>query len=248
MVNSNDKLKNIHSGHRERLRNKLSSHGIYELDDITFLEYLLTFVITRADTNPIAHSLLNEFGSIEEIFNANLEGLLSIKGIGVKTARFIQYMSSVAFMYNKSKALKNPKVDTIRKLSDFIKNILPPSENEQLVFIILNKNLTVKNYKVFKGISHSYITLDVNEVTEYLIKHKASFCAIAHTHPKHKSNPSSEDLIMFKNLNLLLDALSIVLIENMIIGEDGIYSLKNKVFYGKDLDKNFINSKNYNNG
>ena len=205
MVNSNDKLKNIHSGHRERLRNKLSSHGIYELDDITFLEYLLTFVITRADTNPIAHSLLNEFGSIEEIFNANLEGLLSIKGIGVKTARFIQYMS-------------------------------------------LNKNLTVKNYKVFKGISHSYITLDVNEVTEYLIKHKASFCAIAHTHPKHKSNPSSEDLIMFKNLNLLLDALSIVLIENMLIGEDGIYSLKNKVFYGKDLDKNFINSKNYNNG
>ena len=53
---------------------------------------------------------------------------------------------------------------------------------------------------------------------------------------------------MFKNLNLLLDALSIVLIENMLIGEDGIYSLKNKVFYGKDLDKNFINSKNYNNG
>ena len=238
---------NIHAGHRERLRENINKNGIYEVDDIHFLEYILTFTITRADTNPIAHSLLNQFGSIDEIFTAEIEALLTIKGIGIKTARFLKYMSVVAYKFNKSKALKKPKLDTLRKLVDFLKNIIPPSDNEQLIFVILNKNLSVKTYKIFKGTSHSFISLDASDVTEFLVKYKANFCAIAHTHPNHNAKPSFEDLNVFKNIHSILDAFSINMIENLILGEDNFYSLKEDIYYDyeSDDDKNFINSKSY---
>ena len=93
-MNLKDKnISNIHNGHRQRLRSNIDKHGLYNMDDVHFLEYLLTFVISRADTNPIAHELLETFGSIDEVFNADIEALLDVKGVGIKTARFLQYMS-----------------------------------------------------------------------------------------------------------------------------------------------------------
>lgn len=239
--------KNIHAGHRERLRENALKTGLYNLDDIHFLELLLTYTITRADTNPIAHALLSAFGSVEEIFNASIEALLTVDGVGMKTARFLQYMSVVAHMYNKSCAMEKPKLDTVGKLVNFIRKVLPPSNNEQMILVILNKNLTLKSYKVFNGVSHSFISLDVNEITDFLVKYKAHFCAIAHTHPKHNPMPSMEDLDMFTSFNTILSALSINLMENVILGEKSFFSLKSRLEYDydDDDDDHLVNSKNY---
>ena len=66
------KEKNIHAGHRERMRKQMQMTGIHNMSDLHFLEYLLTYVIKRSDTNPTAHELLKEFGSIKNIFNASI--------------------------------------------------------------------------------------------------------------------------------------------------------------------------------
>ena len=242
-----DKIINVHAGHRERLRKNIANNGIYNLDELHFLEYLLTFTITRADTNPIAHDLLKEFHSIEGIFEADVENLLNVKGVGIKTARFLQFMSVSAYMYNKSKANRKPKLETVGQIISYLNSIIPPSPNEQLVFVILNKNWTVKNYRVFKGVSHSFISLNSNEVAEYLVKFKANFCIIAHTHPNQSALPSIEDLKTFKSFQTALNAFSITLLENIILGEDESYSLKNQMFYNNsDYSIRIVNSKNYN--
>lgn len=221
--------KNIHSGHRERFRQDIKKIGMYNLSDVHFLEYLLTFTITRADTNPIAHALIKEFGSIDEIFNASYEALISVKGIGDKTARFLQTMGVGAFMYNKSNALKKPFVGNLNSLIKFLKDILPPTNNEQFVILIVTKNSMVKNYKIFKGVSHSYVDIDARELTEYLVKHKASFCIFAHTHPDHDATPSMDDSEMLKSLYPLLNAMKITLQENIILGGNNVCSYASRL-------------------
>lgn len=247
MTTKDNQKSNIHSGHRQRLRVNISQNGIYNVDEVHFLEYLLTFVITRADTNPIAHALLDTFGCIDEIFNASLEALLEVKGVGIKTARFLQYMSVVAYMYNKSRTMQKPKLDTLKNIVQFIQNVLPPSENEQLILIVVNKNFSLKTFKIYRGVSHSFISLDVNEITDFLIKYKAKFLIIAHTHPRHNPQPSLEDLQVFKNFQTILNALSICTIENLILGEDSFYSHKHgKIFkYNETNDSSVVNSNNY---
>ena len=81
--------KNIHSGHRERLRNAAAKNGINSLEEHQVLELLLTYTIPQKDTNPLAHSLIEKFGSFKNVLDAKPEALLLVKGIGVKTAHFL---------------------------------------------------------------------------------------------------------------------------------------------------------------
>ena len=69
--------KNIHDGHRKRLRSKYIK-GKELLNDHEILELLLGYSIARKDTNPLAHELINKFGSLQKVLNADLELLKSL--------------------------------------------------------------------------------------------------------------------------------------------------------------------------
>ena len=222
---------NIHAGHRQRMRTQMKNSGLFNMSDLHFLEYLLTFVIKRSDTNPIAHALLKEFGSIPNIFTASPHALMQVKGIGKQTAEFLQYMSVAVYMYNKSTASKITKLDTLKNMVEYIKRVLKPSETEQFIVISLNKNYGVKDFKTFEGVSHSFISINQTELSEFLINHKSGFIIMAHTHPHHSAMPSLKDIDMFEKLQPLLDALSLVIVENIIIGDQDVYSLKNMQIY-----------------
>ncbi|MDI2090204.1 JAB domain-containing protein [Commensalibacter oyaizuii] len=62
-------------GHRVRMRNKLLEKGADILEDYEVLEMLLYLVIPRKDTKPFAKKLINLFGSLEKIFEADIETL-----------------------------------------------------------------------------------------------------------------------------------------------------------------------------
>lgn len=217
---------NPHAGHRKRLREQIELNGLYNLSELHFLENLLTYTITRADTNPIAHALLNEFKTIDSIFEATPEALMSVAGVGEKTAKFLNYMSAVVYMSNKSKVIKYPSVNTISSTLKFIANILPPTDKEQFVVLIVNKQYEVKNYKIFKGISHSYVDFDSQELYDYLVKHKTSFCILAHTHPNHSAIPSANDYKMFEMISYNLSMMRISLIDNLVLGDKDFYSAR----------------------
>ena len=54
----------IHDGHRQRLKQRFLEQGLESFTDIQVLELLLFFSVPRQDTNPIAHALLEHFGSL----------------------------------------------------------------------------------------------------------------------------------------------------------------------------------------
>lgn len=231
---------NIHSGHRKRFREMIENTDVYNISELHYLEHLLMFVIPRADTNPIAHRLLEEFKTIDNVFEATKDSLLQIEGIGEKSADFLTSLSGACYLYNRAKTVKNPFVGNFKSAINYINGILPHSKNEQFVVLILGKNLEVKHYKIFSGISHCYINFDSKELTEYLIKHKASFCIMAHTHPENSSYASDSDIKTFYKLTPLLDALSITLIDNLIIGEKDFYSFKlESVFKYSEIENDF---------
>lgn len=222
---------NIHSGHRERLRNLIEANSVHNISDLHFLEHALTFSIPRSDTNPLAHRLLEHFKSMDNIFEAETNSLLNIEGIGPKTAELLKMLGRACYLYNKSKALKKPYVGTMNLAINFINNIIPPALTEQFVVLVLNKNLTVKNYKIFSGLSHSKISLQLNELSEYLISAKGGFCIFAHNHPYVSANPSKSDLDAFNKLGTLTQSLSITLIDNLILGHEDFYSYKHQQTY-----------------
>ena len=63
----------IHAGHRERVRQRYLETGLKGFDDVNVLELLLFYAMPRQDTNPIAHALLDHFGSLYQVLEAPVE-------------------------------------------------------------------------------------------------------------------------------------------------------------------------------
>lgn len=79
----------VHEGHRQRMRRQLKTSGMDSLSDVQVLEVLLYYAIPRADTNPIAHRLLERFGSLSGVLEAAPDELLKIDGMGDTAAQLI---------------------------------------------------------------------------------------------------------------------------------------------------------------
>lgn len=78
----------MHEGHRKRMLQRLEhAEG---LQDHEVLEILLYNAIPRKNTNPLAHALLNAFPSLEQLFRASYEELLTVDGVGPETAAYLR--------------------------------------------------------------------------------------------------------------------------------------------------------------
>ena len=66
----------IHDGHRQRLKQRFLEEGLESFTDIQVLELLLFFSVPRQDTNPIAHALLDHFGSLYQVLEAPVDSLI----------------------------------------------------------------------------------------------------------------------------------------------------------------------------
>ncbi len=73
---------NIHKGHRERIRERYLQEGPDGFADHEILEMLLYGIIPRGDTNPMAHMLLEEFGSLSNLLEADPAEIMKTGGVG----------------------------------------------------------------------------------------------------------------------------------------------------------------------
>ena len=72
----------VHDGHRERVKEQFAVYGGESMTDIQYFEMLLFYAIPRRDTNELAHALLERFGSLRAVLDADPAELRSVKGIG----------------------------------------------------------------------------------------------------------------------------------------------------------------------
>ena len=96
---------NLHEGHRGRLRERLLRNNFSDADDYLILEYILTLVVKRRDTNDLAHTLVSTFGSLAGVFDASTEDLEQVKGVTPTMAYFLHSIPYIFRNYNKIKKM-----------------------------------------------------------------------------------------------------------------------------------------------
>ncbi len=71
----------VHSGHRLRVKERFFKEGLDHFEPHQVLEMLLFFGVPMKDTNELAHTLLNSFGSLYKVLEASFEDLKQVKGV-----------------------------------------------------------------------------------------------------------------------------------------------------------------------
>ena len=231
-MKANEKSKSqIHANHRKRLQNLIFSADLKSLSEIQILEYILTFCIPRKDTNPLAHSLLDEFGTIDDVLEADYDRLVSIKGIGPVAAKTLKSICKI-FHYNleQTKTKKTQLLSTPAQIIDFFKAFLNKKTNEHFYMASLTaKSELIKIDKIAEGTVNK-IALDIRKISELAIKNNASLVVIAHNHPAGNSQPSGEDISATAKIFSALSVLGVGLVDHIIISEDSYFS-----FYSSGL-------------
>ena len=92
----------IHDGHRDRMKKRFLEEGLDGFTQIQALELLLFYCIPVKDTNPLAHALLDRFGSVSQVLEAPVEELRKVPGVGEHTAVFLHLITEAGRFYTVS--------------------------------------------------------------------------------------------------------------------------------------------------
>ena len=113
-------MEHCHDGHRQRLLNTILRAGLKNLSDVQILEYILSLIIPRKDTNPLAHVLLKEFGSLVNVLDASTEELEKIEGVGENISTFLTLIKQVERFYKTEQKKAEKILRTIDQCADYL--------------------------------------------------------------------------------------------------------------------------------
>ena len=223
------KEKSVHINHRNRMKNIFVEHGFSAFTEVQKLEFILFFAIPQKDTNPIAHKLLDEFGSIKNVISANFSDLVKVDGIGTHAALLLKSYKALLSDQNLASNLK--KIGSSTEAKQYMFEILRNSNVEEFYVVCLDEdNKIIKTKKINSG-SANKVGVEIRDITSIAFSCNSSKIIIAHNHPSNNCNFSDEDLAFTHSIMCSCLLNDILLVDHVLVTPTNVRSLaESKVF------------------
>ena len=128
----------IHKDHRKRMKERFMQQGLDGFTDIQALELLLFYSIPRQDTNPVAHKLLEHFGSLSQVLEAPAEELLRVGGIGEHSAVLLNLINQMSRFYLMDRAKREKVLPTIEDCARYLQSYFYGRTRETVFLLCLD--------------------------------------------------------------------------------------------------------------
>ena len=216
----------IHDGHRQRLKNRFLKEGLEHFDEHQVLELLLFYCIPRQDTNPIAHALLEHFGSLTQVMEASPSELQKVKGMGESSAAFLSLLNSFCRYYQINRASSAVILNTLEECGRYLMPFFYGRRNETVYLLCLDAKCKVLSCKEVGEGSVNSAAVPIRRIVEMALGANATSAILAHNHPSGIAVPSGEDVLTTRQLAIALAAVDITLVDHMIMADDEFVSLR----------------------
>jgi len=214
------------SGHRSRLRKRLLEGGAEALADHEVIEYLLMTAIPRRDVKPLARSLLQRFGGIAGVFNADPAALASHAGMGETSAAALKIVGLAARRLARAEVMEAPVLSNWQALLDYLAIDMAHLTVERVRVLFLNtRNRLVDDWHLGDG-SIDEASVHPREVIRRALDLGATGLILVHNHPSGTSEPSRADIQITNRIAEAGRLLGIVVHDHVIVGKHGSTSLK----------------------
>jgi len=218
--------KQLHKGHRQRMRQRVEAQGYESLEPHEALELLLYTTIPQKNTNPLAHMLLDRFGSFAGVLEASEEELLSVDGVGPSTARMLHLLPDVCRYYTHSRASEAEGLRTTEQLAVFLQSKFLGIDREKALLLALDRRSRVKGLYWLQEGSNERVALSVKEVVAAALRCGTESVVLCHNHPNGMALPSREDLQATENIVRALGLVRVQLRDHIILTEGEYFSLR----------------------
>ncbi len=219
-------MQNMHEGHREKMRDRfIQDKGFENFEDHQILELLLYYANARSDTNPLAHELLDQFGSLKGVLEARPEQLMQVKGVGKQAATLISMVVPLTRVWHRC-ALEEPlRIGNSREAENYCLSILAGERTERFYVVALNSRCCVLGRRKISEGSLSEVSAYPRMVMETALNYNAHSVLLCHNHPGGTCAPSAEDLSSTLQLQRLLGGGGILVLDHIIVAGNKTYSM-----------------------
>ena len=230
-----NKKKNVHEGHRERMRNKYVNKGIEVFEQHEILEMLLFYAIPRKNTNDIAHRLLEACGPLSAVFDAPIDILMQ-QGLSYNAAVLLHMIPDLSRAYQSDKFDNEEKIITDENIGKKMVHLFA-GKNEECVYAFF---LDAKGKEKYSGIiskgDASSAPLFSKDIVSIAARCKAVTVIIAHNHPSGVAFPSRADLEATADIADALDTIGIHLADHIIVADRDYISLSSTPPFSRMFD------------
>lgn len=212
------KAPNPHAGHRERMRERFYKNGMEGFSDHEILEFLLFYVYAQKNTNDLGHALMDRFGTLNAVFDADIAELLQVDGIGDRAAMLIKLIPEIARKYygNDRGSVSMLKADA--RCSYFLKELSARSE-EVVLLGCLNDSWWLQSVHTLASGSPDQVQIDPQKLMRIALASGCTMFVLAHNHPKGLAVASYEDIRATESIRKLLDGVRLHLVDHVIVAD-----------------------------
>lgn len=204
------------------------------LETHELLELLLFYGIPRKDTNELAHTLIDSFGSLAQVFDAPMNSLTRINGIGESTAILIRLVSKLSRVYAESNCKSDKKRLSKAQIEKVILNKFIGRIKEHMVLVLFDAKRSLVFCDIISQGSFVSTKFHTREIIELALKYNATVAIIAHNHPSGVALPSREDIETTIALKHALSLVDVRLIDHIIVADNDYVSLADSEI-GKEI-------------
>lgn len=232
-----ERVMSIHDGHRKRMRKEFLLNGLEGFSEHRALELLLFYAIPMEDVNPLAHTLIQEFGSLAGVFDATLEQLVLVPGVGEYTAALIKMIPEMYRAYHRSRSQFKDVVNNTRQIKGLFESYFSGARNEMVYLACMDaKHKLLGVRKLGEGIADA-AEITGRKVVEVALALNATMVVLAHNHISGIAIPSREDLVTTRYLYELLLKVGVELYDHVVIADEDMVSMRESgvfSYYGKN--------------
>ncbi len=214
-------LNHSHGGHRSRLRKRFSRDP-QNFEDHELLELLLFYAIPQKDTNDLAHSLLQRFGSLNGVLNATPEQLKTVPGMGETSSQMFPAMLELFHRYFNNVVDRKhfPGYDPTKVGGRYLSTFFG-MRDECVIAIALNRDYTVKGDLIIGQGSFSSSQINTPLLSRFIAEMIPCHMVIAHNHPSGVALPSEADYVTTERLRDFIFECGSGLVDHLIFDGQG---------------------------
>ena len=216
---------NLHEGHRERLRERFRLEGLDNFAPHEVLELILFYARARGDVNPLAHRLLDTFGSLKSVLEAPVDQLCMVDGVGPETATLLSLMVPVFRRYALCLCEEKTSLRNFCDAEEYCRALLTGMRKERFYMVCLSAQMRVLGHRLLSEGTLTEVPAYPRLIVETALTYNAHSVVLCHNHPAGLALPSRMDIDLTYSLDKVLASLGIMLLDHVVVGDGGTHSM-----------------------
>lgn len=217
------------------MKKRFAEHGFQGMEQHEIVELLLYYAIPRKDTNPLAHRLIDRYGSLSKVCDAPFELLCEDFGLTESAALLLKMVPELAKAYTVSR--QNLHYIDNRRVVELFRPQFFGATVEKLAIALTDAedNLLLCDV-IFEG-SVSVSQVPMRKIAGLALRHNAKYVYLAHNHPSGLCVPSRQDLEATHLISQTLTGIGVMLVDHLVFTADKYFSIRSHPQFSKSFVK-----------